>query len=184
MTLKDLIYTKMIQNEEVKYKLLDIATSSMWVEDLIDLIVELSDKECEGLLDCETCMLKLDEPCDYKALQNRYGNLEAKIGVCRGDWDCKNCEEFQSEGAECQYNLLKEKYEKLSEDINESILKMKARNGHKTNSTYNRYTAAKENISPIRLLEIEMDTVIENKIEKMKKKLQNSVIIGGIEVPK
>ncbi len=184
MTLYELIQIKGIQDAEIKYKLLDIASSSMWVEDLIDLVIELTDKECNGKLDCESCQLVHEEPCDYVNLSNKCASLESQLEHCDGNWNCAECEHDQYEGEECQYHLLKEKYKKLKGDVDEAILKMRGRNGRTVNAEFSRYAAAKENISPVKILEDEMDLVIEGKVDKMKKKLKTTVIVGGIEVPR
>jgi len=70
ISLRNLIYTKDFPNE-IKYKLLHIVDSSTWLEDLIDLMKELSEdkEECNAPADCGDCQGgHLEHECAYMSL--------------------------------------------------------------------------------------------------------------------
>ena len=74
ISLHTLIYMKDFPNE-TKFRLLHIINSPTWLEDLIDLIKELSEKreECNAPVDCKGCQgAHLDHECAYMGLYNDY----------------------------------------------------------------------------------------------------------------
>lgn len=75
ITLRELIYSKCIEDEHIHQKLIHISQSKSWIEDLIDLVIEMNDSD--EIKDLNDIINSLED--EKNTLQEREEQLEIQI---------------------------------------------------------------------------------------------------------
>lgn len=204
LTLKELIYCKNY-SDEIKFELLRIVDSPIWLEDLFDLIKELSEEGCSGPENCADC--KLDYECSYKSLREKYNSLKAeyelkdillnriseltqKLDELRGSFD-KEINEYDYgddllpliKAVNKYKNNIDEKQKEFENIIRQTITNIK-NDLYGNDDNYNRFNALKEKISIFNELESLIPEYLLHQKTKIIEDIKNKkgLAVGGIEL--
>lgn len=203
-SLRTLIYSKDFP-DDLKFQLLNIIDSPRWVEDLIDLIKEISDdnEDCNCPTDCDNC--ELDYACDYKDLKSNHNTLLDEYDELKENFDHfrEMTAKIVSRLKKTNYsyysyddntpadilvdldNAIQEHYKELEDTVKNMLAEVKKELYGNNSGEYNRYSAIREKIDTVEELKLLIPEYLKEKkeeiIEEMKRK--KGLVVGGIELP-